>query len=94
MDTSAFLNNPCSTSEIQYAGSRRLPDYAEAGNRAEGTGSTAKPGGGARARRVAADEAGLPASAASCGRVEAATLEFPAKAFMLELMMKTEAQDS
>ena len=31
--------------------------------------------------RVAASEAGLPASAASCGRAEAGTLEFPEKAF-------------
>ena len=40
-----------------------------------------KRSGGARAMRVAASEAGLPASAASCGRAEAGTLEFPAKAF-------------
>lgn len=39
---------------------------------------------GARAKRVAADEAAPSASAASCGRVEAGTLEFPAEAFAVD----------
>jgi len=38
----------------------------------------------ARAKRVAADEAAPSASAASCGRVEAGTLEFLAEAFAVD----------
>ena len=69
--------------KYQQHSSRRLMSYAVAGNRAEGTGSTAKPCGGDRAMRVAASEAALQASAASFGRAEAGTLEFPAEAFKM-----------